>query len=134
MSIVIREQDILKKDAPNHIGNWDKDSIRAYQEAHGINYGGSVFCRGIEPNREWSNDRTFGGSDEVTQVNTDALRESATSEIDDLKAQMESLKEMIASMAASLKPIEPLHNVERHGLKPDVDKRTREYRDAKKAA
>lgn len=128
MSIVIREQDILKKEPPHAVGFWDENSIRSYQESYGINYGQAVFERGVKPNREWSNDRTFNGDDGVKEVDTSALREK--SEVDELRATVQSLQEMIKSLA-NTKPVEPLTNVERHGLTPDkLDKRTREYKDS----
>lgn len=133
MGIVIREQDILKKEPPHAVGFWDENSIRSYQESYGINYGASVFVRGSSPYREWSNDRTFNGDDGVTQVNTDALRQQSSSEVDELKAQIQSLKDMIASM--QIPQMALLSNVKRHGLAPtSMDKRTKEYKDSKKAA
>lgn len=132
MSIVIREQDILKKEPPHNVGFWDEKSIRAFQESAGINYGQAVFEKGVKPNREWSNDREFNGQSGITQVDTSALREQTKekSEIDELKATIQSMEAMIKSLAMT-KPLEPLTNVERHGLVPDkIDKRTREYKES----
>ena len=140
MAIVIREQDILKKEPPHAVGFWDENSIRSYQESYGINYGASVFVRGSAPNREWSNDRTFNGDDGASHVAGSAPEQPVvkSGEVDDLKAEIQSLKDLIRSMAAkpsmAVKPeVAPLGDPEpRHG-KP-LDKRTREYKDAKKAA
>lgn len=133
MSIVIREQDILKKDPPHAVGFWDENSIRSYQESFGINYGQAVFERGVKPNREWSNDRTFNGDDGVKEVDTSALK--GNNEIEELKATIQSLKDMVKSLANTQpeEPVSPTHmtGVDRHGLKPEhIDKRTREYKES----
>ncbi len=115
MSIVIREQDILKSPPPPIEGCWTEASIRSYQEAHGINYGNTVFERGSKPYREWSNDRYFGGQKESQVV------DPRDEEIEKLRKQIEELQS---------KEEEPVVHtgVDRHGLVPSSDKRTRAYK------
>lgn len=146
MSIVIREQDILKKEPPHTVGFWDEQSIRSYQESYGINYGQAVFERGVKPNREWSNDRTFNGVSNkellenaenqlymAEEVKKDGV--DVSEEISELKATIQSLQDMVKSLANTQPkdPVSPTHmtGVDRHGLKPEhLDKRTREYKES----
>lgn len=135
MSRIIREQDILKLSPPNDVGFWSEEAIRKYQESNGIDYGKSVFVRGVEPHREWSNDRYFGNT--VQQINTSSLRGgSENSEIEELKATIKWLEEMIADMAAVQHPPQPTilpptsKGLDRQGLlhPSTMDKRTKEYK------
>ena len=130
MSVIIHEQDILKKNPPVDKGFWDEESIRQYQEANGINYGGSVFCRGEKPHRVWSNDRNFHGEKYVQPVVEN--KDSKDAEIEALKATVQGMKELIESLKMSMTPsleVSP-EGAERHG-KP-IDKRSKAYRDSLK--
>lgn len=131
MSIVIREQDILKKPSANGTDGWNEESIRAFQESNGINYGATVFQRGMKPHREWSNDREFNQTIEVTEVDTSALK--CDVEKDELRAELESMKAMLKKLMKE-ETHEPQTGVDRHGLEPTrLDKRSKEYRDSLKA-
>src|SRR5512142_3562511 len=114
MSIVVREQDILKKEPNNIEGYWSENAIRGYQESHGINYGATVFQRGIKPNREWSNDRYFN---DTPQVADGSVPEKHTVQ-DDMTATINSLREEIQKLKSekeSMKiPSIPMTGVERH--------------------
>ena len=133
MSIVIREQDILKKDPSNIESYWSENAIRGYQESHGINYGATVFLRGSKPYREWSNDRHFN---ETVQVVEGSVAEENSDKV--MQAEIQSLKETIAQMKLEreLKEEEETHTamtgVDRHGLSPNGpntgDKRTKAYK------
>lgn len=109
---IVREQDILKMVPMAGADSWTEESLRAYQETHGVNYGQAVFVRGVKPNRLWSNDRYFG---KVEQVNPP----------ESVKTEMELENERLKEELASLKEKPEVHTgVERHGL----DKRTKEYK------
>lgn len=125
MSHIVREKDILSQKTPNGMP-WSEDNIRQYQESHGINYGQAVFEKGIKPNREWSNDRTFGIS-EAVQVNPPVVVEDQSAVIAKLMAELEELRK---PTIPSINEVIATHGVERHGLK--VDKRSKEYKESLK--
>jgi hypothetical protein len=125
MSHIVREREIISQKTPNGMP-WTEDQIRQYQESHGINYGQAVFEKGIKPNREWSNDRTFGIS-EATQVNPPVVVEDQSAIIAKLMAELEELKKpTIPSITDEIR-----RGVERHAIK-GIDKRSKEYKEMMK--
>jgi hypothetical protein len=93
-NIVVREQDILKVQPPGGKPEWTEDMLRAAQESKGINYGNTMYERGVKPNREWSNDSTFSGP--IAKF-TSAV--DNTSEVAALKAELEELKQLFKEVS-----------------------------------
>ena len=137
--MIVREQDVLKREPPNG-GTWTEDNLRAYQESKGINYGETVYQRGVKPYREWSNKRDF---DEVAEVDITPLTASAVQEptVASLLAEIAALKAKVAINEPDAEKIDFHTGVDRHGLnKPhtmihpsQLDRRTKEYQDWKKS-
>ena len=143
--IVIREKDIRK--AHNPPAGFSEEFIRSVLEKSGIDFGRTTFCRGVSPDREWTNGREmFMPSDEeMAAVKAEQDAEAAIleaekaraaaenarkdREISDLRAQLELLSQKFTTSAPSVEesvPEKPRSTLVQYD--PTKDKRTKEYK------
>jgi len=142
--MLVKEQDILKQTPPNGDSAWTEEFIRAYQESHGINYGGTVYEFGKKPHRIWSNTRTdfdniisLKATEETTNTSIESIlreemkRLQAALDVEKAKNLVLNTNESINSHSEEDIPVHT--GVERHGLHPSqMDKRTKAYQEYKK--
>ena len=113
--MIVKESEIRKLSPPNGKPDWDENDIRMFQESKGINYGATVYERGVKPNRMWTNVRDDYDNVPVKQVIVE-------------KTENEKLKEEIERLNAELEI-----RLATGSHSNVIDKRTKAYKESIKA-
>ncbi len=133
---VIKEKDILKRLEVSGLSDTQKEvMVRESIEKMGVDFGRTVYCRGVHPNREWTNraEEFEASPEEVAaakaaqhaaekEARDKAIREEAEKlmkdkELAELKAELAELKAKTPSIEGTI----------------HLDKRTREFKESQKA-
>lgn len=121
--IVIREKDILKRNAPG--GVWTEEDIRTYLERNGINFGQTTFVRGDQPNREWTNARVMFMPSDAQMAADQAERDAEEATLKASKARQAAEDARKDQEIADLKKqLERLSSVKVEEIPPNQESKT----------
>lgn len=134
---VIKEKDILKRLSVADLSTAQMETmVRESIEKMGVDFGRTVHCRGVHPNREWTNrpEEFESTPEEIAaakaakeaadkEAEEKVIREAAEKmmrekELADIKAELAALKSQGATIEGTIH------------LNKDIDKRSKEYRDS----